>query len=109
MIKELKLLLNQIHEPDEFLLENYDGGHPVYHIWILRNAKFKDLHSNLRRERPEHARFDVFVNGQWILEQDYILEQQNKDILVKFIKANFDYILEADDKITIVGDVEIDG
>ena len=49
--------------------------------------KFKDLHSNLRREQPEHARFDIFINGQWILEQDYILEQQNKDILVKFIKA----------------------
>ena len=107
MIKELKLLLNQIHEPDEFQLENYDGGHPEFHIWILKNAQFKDLHKNLRRERPEHARFDIFVNGQWILEQDYILEQQNHDILVKFRKANFGYILESDDRITIVGDIQI--
>lgn len=108
MIKQLKLLLNQIHEPDEFRLENYDGGHPQYHIWILKNAKFKDLHKNLRRERPEHARFDIFINGQWILEQDYILEQQNNDILVKFKKSNFEYILESTDIITIVGDLQSD-
>ena len=88
MIKDLRQILQQIHEPDEFLMEEYDGTHPLYHMFILRGAQFKDLKTQLRQFRPEHARFDIFINGQWILEQDYLLEQKDGDILVKFKKAN---------------------
>lgn len=109
MIKDLRQLLQQIHEPDEVILTERDGKHPNYHIFEVKDAQFKDLHKNLRDVRPEHGRFDIFINGQWILEQDYILEQDDKDILVKFKKANFPYTLSSADRITIVGDIQIDG
>ena len=48
----------------------------------------KDLDLKLREFRPEHARFDIFINGQYILEQDYIFEQVGPDILIKFKKAD---------------------
>ena len=49
-------------------------NHSVYWIWKLENAKLKDLDLNLRKFRPEHARFDIFINGQYILENDYDIE-----------------------------------
>lgn len=107
-IKDLREILQQIHEPDEFRMTERDSKHPLYHIFSLDGAQFKDLKTELREYRPEHARFDIFINGQWILEQDYILEQDDKDILVKFIKENFSYTLDSDDKITIKGDIQID-
>lgn len=107
-IKDLKKILEQVHEPDEYQLIADNLSDPNYYIWKLENAKMKDLNQNLRNYRPEHARFDIFINGQWILEQDYILEQDDKDILVKFIKENFSYTLDSDDKITIKGDIQID-
>ena len=42
----------------------------------------KDLDTlNLREFRPEHARFDIFINGQYILEDDYVQEHSGKDFL----------------------------
>ena len=109
MIKDLKKLLQQIHEPDAIQLTEHDGSHPTFHIFKLSNAKFKDLDLQLRKFRPEHARFDIFINGQYILENDYIFIQDDKDILVKFKKANFDYTLGSGDEVFIKGDIEIDG
>jgi hypothetical protein len=83
-------------------------NHPLYWIWKIQNAKMKDLNLNLRPFRKEHARFDIFINGQYILEKDYIAEQSGKDFHVKFIKANFAgvYNLEVDDSIKIEGDID---
>ena len=67
----------------------------------------KDLDLNLRPFRKEHARFDIFINGQYILEDDYIQEQAGKDMYIKFIKANFGYTLEASDDIKIEGDIQV--
>lgn len=109
MIKDLRKLLQQIHEPDSIELTEHDGSHPTFHIFKLSNAKFKDLDLQLRKFRPEHARFDIFINGQYILEQDYIFEQVGPDILIKFKKANFAYTLDSNDKVLIKGDIQIDG
>ena len=109
MIKDLRNLLQQVHEPDSFLLSEHDGAHPTYHIFKLADARFKDLDLKLRPFRPEHARFDIFINGQYILESHYVFDVDNKDILVKFKKANFSYTLSSDDSIFIKGDIQIDG
>jgi len=84
-------------------------SHPLYWIWKIENAKMKDLDSKLRPFRKEHARFDIFINGQFILEKDYTTEQNGKDFHVKFIKANFAgaYNLEIDDDIKLEGDVDL--
>ena len=108
-IKDLKKILEQVHEPDEYKLVPHDLKHPLYWVWKIENAKMKDLNLFLRPFRKEHARFDIFINGQYILEKDYITEQSGKDFHVKFIKANFAgaYNLNTNDDIKIKGDVDL--
>jgi len=108
-IKDLKKILEQVHEPDEYQLVPHNMGHPTYWIWKLENAKMKDLDLLLRPFRKEHARFDIFINGQYILEKDYDTEQVGNDFHVKFIKANFAgaYDLETDDDIKLEGDIDL--
>lgn len=108
MIKDLQKILEQVHEPDEYTLIPHDMNHSLYWIWKIENAKMKDLDLNLRSFRKEHARFDIFINGQYILEKDYIAEQKDKDFHIKFIKANFAgaYNLEIDDLIKLEGDID---
>jgi hypothetical protein len=109
MIKELQKILKQVHEPDEYQLIPHNMNHPDYWIWKIENSKMKDLNLNLRQFRKEHARFDIFINGQYILEKDYIAEQSGKDFHIKFIKANFAgaYNLEIEDKIKLEGDIDL--
>jgi len=108
MIKELQKILQQVHEPDEYQMIPHDMNHPLYWIWKIENAKLKDLNLNLRQFRKEHARFDIFINGQFILEKDYIAEQSGKDFHIKFIKVNFAgaYNLEIEDVIKLEGDID---
>ena len=106
-IKDLKKILKQVHEPDEYQLTPENMNHPLYWIWKLANGRMKDLDILLRDFRPEHARFDIFINGQYILEKDYITEHNGKDFLVKFLKSNFPYVLEANDDIKIEGDIDL--
>lgn len=106
-IKDLRKILEQVHEFDEYQLTPVNLTHPNYFIWKVSGVKMKDLNLNLRKNRKEHSRFDIFINGQFILERDYITEQKNNDLLVKFIRANFPYDLESDDDIKIEGDIEL--
>jgi len=106
MIKDLQKLLKQVHDPNEIQLVADNLEHPLYYIFKGENIKLKDLDIKLRPFRKEHARFDIFINGQFILERDYIFEQSGKNLLVKFIKANFPYNLSSSDEIKLEGDVE---
>ena len=62
------------------------------------DVRFNDL-------RPDHTRFDVFINGQFILDTDYIFEQSGKDFLIKFKRENFEYSLDSNDKVFVEGDL----
>jgi hypothetical protein len=106
MIKDLQKLLKQVHDPNEYQLISHNLAHPLYWIFKVENAKLKDLDIKLRPYRKEHARFDIFINGQYILEKDYLFEQKGKDFLVKFKKSNFPYSLSSSDEIKLEGDVE---
>ena len=108
-IKDLQKILKQVHEPDEYRLIPHNMNHPLYWIWKIENAKMKDLNLNLRQFRKEHARFDIFINGQYILEKDYITQQVGRDFHIKFIKANFAgaYDLRSSDDIRIEGDIDL--
>ena len=105
-IKDLKKILEQVHEFDEYRLVAHNLTHPKYYVWKLENAKMKDLKSFLRPFRKEHARFDIFINGQYILERDYIREQKGNTLFINFIKANFPYVLIESDDIKLEGDVD---
>lgn len=106
-IGDLNRLFKQMHEPDEYHLAPYDLNHAIYWIWVLKNSYIKDLPLELRHLVKEHARFDVFVNGQFIGPNDYIVEQFGADVLVKFKKNNFQYQLDRKDLIKIQGDIQI--
>jgi hypothetical protein len=108
MIKELNKILKQVHEPNEFKLVAHNMTHPLYWIWKVENARMKNLNLFLRPLRVEHARFDIFINGQYILEKDYLFEQSGKDFHIKFRKANFAqaYDLSITDDIKLEGDLE---
>ena len=107
MIFDLNKILRQIEEQDEFTLTPMDMNHSLYWIWVAKNTKLKDLESFLRPLRNEHARFDIFINGQYISEKDYVMEGYNADILVKFKKANFSWSIDETDNIVMKGDFEI--
>jgi hypothetical protein len=104
---DINRLLKQMHEPDEHHLAPYDLMHPIYWFWVLRNAVINDLSPQLRKNVKEHARFDVFINGQFIGPRDYIIEQVGSDIIVKFKKENFGYSLEDSDSIKLEGDFQL--
>lgn len=108
MIKELNKILRQVHEPNEFKLVAHNMSHPQYWIWKVENARMKDLNLFLRPLRIEHARFDIFINGQYILEKDYLFEQSGSDFHIKFKKSNFinAYDLSINDDIKLEGDLE---
>ena len=106
-INELVKILEQVHEPDEYSLSVHNLTHPNYYIFKIENVKMKDLNLNLRPFRKEHARFDIFINGQYILERDYITEQNGKDFHVKFLKSNFPYVLSGNDDIKLEGDLDL--
>lgn len=105
-IKELKEILLQVHEPNEFKLIAKNLNHPDFFIFEIKNVKRKDLNSKIRPYRKEHARFDIFINGQYILEKDYVCEQSGNDFVVKFKKVNFPYIIKTTDDLKLEGDVE---
>ena len=105
-IKDLVNILAQVHEPDEYKLVAHDLEHPTYYIWKLDNVKMKDLKLFLRPFRKEHARFDIFINGQYILEKDYITEHSGNTFFVKFFKENFPYNVIASDDIKLEGDLD---
>lgn len=105
-VNELVKILEQVHEPDEYQLVSHDLEHPNFYIWKIENVKMKDLNLNLREFRKEHARFDIFINGQYILERDYITEHSGNVFYVKFKKSNFPFVLRATDDIKAEGDLE---
>lgn len=108
-IKQLKDILLQVHEQDEYRLEPYDMDDVNYWIWYLKGGRVKPLFSYLEHLRPEHAKYDIYINGQFIVDNDYVVEHRGNDLLVKFKKQNFAgvYDIELDDKIKIKGDIEV--
>lgn len=106
-IKDLVNILSQVHEPDEYQLVAHDMNHGTYWIWKLADGKLKDLDLQIRANRPEHARFDIFINGQYVLEDDYDFEVDGSNLLVKFKKSNFSYSLVTSDDIKIEGDIQV--
>jgi hypothetical protein len=113
-INELKNIMKQVNEPNEFELFLIDSAHPLYWIYKVENVRVKMLDKRLEEFRVPFARFDVFINGLLIREQDYVFETIENDFYIKFKKANFPeldrfgnpYEIEVSDEIKIHGDLE---
>jgi hypothetical protein len=109
----LKNIMKQVNEPNEFELF-FHADEPFYWVYKVDGVRVKDLYKTIVELRRPTARFDVFVNGLFISENDYIFDQLGNDFYIKFIKANFPefdrfdnpYILNEEDEVKIEGDVE---
>ena len=106
--------MKEINEPNEFELFAHDLLHPYYWIYKIENVRVKTLFSKLESLRNPSARFDVFINGLFISENDYIVENKGNAFYIKFIKVNFPefdrfgnpYTLDETDEVKINGDLE---
>ena len=113
-IRDLKNIMKEVNEPNEFELFSYDLEHPFYWIFKVENVRVKTLYRELELLRKDGARFDVFINGLFIREEDYIIENKANDFYVKFIKNNFPeldgrgnpYVIDDTDEVKISGDLE---
>jgi hypothetical protein len=113
-INDLKGIMKEVNEPNEFELFEYDLIHPYYWIFKVDGVRLKTLNLKLEQYRKPSARFDVFINGLFISKDDYIVEERANDFYIKFIKVNFPqfdrfgniYTIDGSDEIKINGDVE---
>jgi hypothetical protein len=113
-ITDLKNIMKEVNEPNEFELFVYDLVHPYYWIFKVDGVRLKTLNSKLVDYRKPSARFDVFINGLFISENDYVVEQKANNFYLKFIKVNFPefdrfgnaYTIDESDEVKINGDVE---
>lgn len=113
-ITELKSLMKEINEPNEFILEKSEFENPLYWLYIGRGIRLKTLKFDLSSVRSRTARFDIFINGLFISSNDYRVEEYENDIYIKFMKNMFPpfdrfgniYELELTDEIKIRGDIE---
>jgi hypothetical protein len=113
-INLLKNIMKEINEPNEFELFADDLTHPLYWIFKKENIRIKTLYSKLKPLRKESARYDVFINGLFISENDFIIENIGNDFYIKFIRDRFPpldrfgdpYKIEESDEVKIKGDIE---
>lgn len=56
--------------------------------------------------RTAQDRLQSYINSQYISARDYVVEEGQSGLLIKFIKSNFEYQLDSDDYIEITGDIE---
>jgi hypothetical protein len=113
-IRQLKNIMKEINEPNEFELFAHDLSHPYYWIYKIENVRVKTLFSKLESLRNPSARFDVFINGLFISDNDYLYENEGNVFYIRFKRSNFPefdrfgniYALEESDEVKINGDVE---
>ncbi len=113
-INLLKNIMKQVNEPNEFEFFPYDLNDPHYWVFKCENIRIKTLYAPLQKFRKEGARFDVFINGLFIRESDYVLGFEADNIFIKFIRSQFPnldrfgnpYVLTETDEVKINGDVE---
>ncbi len=113
-IRQLKNIMKEVNEPNEFELFPHDLEHPYYWIFKVENVRVKTLFSKLESLRKPSARFDVFINGLFISENDYVFQQIENDFYISFKRSNFPqfdrfgniYTLDETDEVKINGDVE---
>ena len=106
-VKQLKGILKEINEPNEFTLVPVDMNHPLYWIWKAPNVRIKTLFSELEDLRKPENRWDVFITQRFISRDDYVHEQQGNDLVIKFIKSRFiGWVIDEGYDIKIEGDLE---
>jgi hypothetical protein len=110
----LKNIMKEVNEPNEFELFADNLEHPYYWIFKVDGVRVKTLAPQIEHLRKPSARFDVFINGLFISENDYIFDNKQNNFYIKFIKEKFPefdrfgnvYQIDETDEIKINGDLE---
>lgn len=92
-------------KPGKVVLTPKDLTDTYYSIWEAKGWKFIDILREIEL-RETQDRVSIFVNTQSITPRDYVIEEKDGSIVVKFIKHQFEYQLDNIDYIEIKGDIE---
>ena len=87
------------------ILNCIDLTHPTYYIFEATGWRFVDILREIEY-RAEQDRLNVYINNLSIAAFDYVVEPGKTGLLIKFIKNQFGYSLDASDFIEIIGDIE---
>ena len=91
--------------PGKTNLSPKDLTNSTYSIWEATGWRFVDILREIQY-RTTQDRLKIYINTQSISPRDYIVEDGGNGLLIKFIKNNFQFILDSDDYIQIEGDIE---
>lgn len=101
----LDITQKMFRKPGNAILIPKDLNNFTYWIFEATGWKFVDILREIEY-RTEQDRLKVYINTQNISAKDYIVEQGQTGLLVKFIKNRFQYQLDSQDFIEIKGDIE---
>lgn len=77
----------------------------TYSIWEAKGWKFVNILREIEY-RETQDRISIYINTQSITPRDYIVEEIDGGITIKFIKSNFEFQLDSTDYIEAKGDIE---
>jgi len=79
-----------------------------YYIFVANHWFFKEYLRDIERLKNEN-RILVYINGIVISPDDYEIKELGDGINLNFIKQQFPYVLNNDDKIYLSADVQYRG
>jgi hypothetical protein len=92
-------------KPGNAILTPYNLTDSTYWIFEAKGWRFKSILREIEF-RTTQDRLNIHINTVNISPRDYIVEDGPTGMLIKFIKSNFEYILDSQDFIEIKGDIE---
>jgi len=92
-------------KPGNAILTPYNLTDSTYWIFEAKGWRFKSILREIEF-RTTQDRLNIHINTANISPRDYIVEDGPTGMLIKFIKSNFEYILDSQDFIEIKGDIE---
>ena len=101
----LDITQKMFRKPGNAILIPKDLNDSNYWIFEATGWKFVDILREIEYRKGQD-RLRIYINTQNISARDYIVEQGQTGLLVKFIKNRFEYQLDNKDFIEIKGDIE---
>lgn len=101
----LDITQKMFRKPGNSILTPKNLSDSTYWIFEATGWRFVEILREIEY-RTEQDRLKVYINTQNISAKDYIVEQGENGLLVKFIKSRFEYQLDEKDFIEIKGDIE---
>lgn len=92
-------------DPQRTILTALNLNDAQYSIWEAKGWRFVGMLREIKL-RETQDRLRLYINTQFISAKDYIVEESQYGLIIRFIKDNFQYSLDEFDTIEIIGDIE---